>query len=400
MSTAPRPGSARPGEFAVPEYGGRSLAELLPACGSALGVSGLVDTLALQPFLAGVRRIAVLLIDGLGARNLAEHRDLAPTLRGMAQPCGELTAACPSTTPVSLATLCAGRPPGEHGIMGFTVALPGTDELLTHITWRDDPDPAIWQPVPTVFELAAAQGISTHSVGPGEFRGSGLTEAIMRGSRYRPAIGTGDLGAGILAALADGDRTLVYGYHSDLDRTGHVRGWRSPAWQHELGQVDRLVERIVAGLPADTALVVTADHGMVDVAEPDKLDLDAVDGAPGTEQAAELAAGVRVLAGEPRARYVHTEPGATEDVLATWRAVLGERAWVISRAEFLDAGLAGPIIDPAHAERIGDVAAFTRGRNALVASGREASASRLIGYHGSLTDAEVSVPLLISRGAG
>ena len=127
---------------------------------------------------------------------------------------------------------------------------------------------------------------------------------------------------------------------------------------------------------------------MLDVPEDTRLDLDA-------EPA--LADGVRVLAGEPRARYVHAEPGAEDDVLAAWREVLGDRAWVASRDEAVAAGLFGPV-DDGVAARIGDVVAIARGSWALVTPEREPGPSRLAAYHGSLTATELAIPLLVARG--
>jgi hypothetical protein len=159
-----------------------------------------------------------------------------------------------------------------------------------------------------------------------------------------------------------------------------------------------MVGSILSGMSPDTALVVTADHGMLDVAAGDKIDLDAIEDEPGCADAAALATGVRLLAGEPRARYVHTRPGAGSDVAAAWTSVLGERAWVMSREQAIDEGLFGPIVRSAHTERIGDVVAWARGGTAITASRREPGAHALVGYHGSLTPTELDVPVRIGRG--
>jgi hypothetical protein len=129
---------------------------------------------------------------------------------------------------------------------------------------------------------------------------------------------------------------------------------------------------------------VTADHGMVDVPDQDRIDADA-------EPA--LREGVALLGGEPRARHVYAEPGAAADVLAAWREVLGLRAWVASREQAIAEGWFGPV-DPAFAARIGDVVAAPAGSAAIVATKAEPRESRLIGMHGSLTSADQLVPLL------
>jgi hypothetical protein len=382
-----------PPDLAVPPYGTASLADVLPGAAAALGVKVARDGLAADPLdltaaLHGARRVLVLLVDGLGADLLRTHADLAPTLVGLARPVGDLSAPCPSTTPVSLATLGTGLPPGSHGILGFVTDVPGEDRTLNHVQWADDPDPDLWQARPTVFERVQAAGVAATAVGPYAYAGSGLTRAVYRGARYTGAVSHGDLCALALGALAATPRALVYGYIPELDLTGHVRGVDSAAWRAQLAFIDRVVEALISGLPGDAALLVTADHGMLDVPADTRLDLDA-------EPA--LADGVRVLAGEPRARYVHAQPGAADDVLAAWREVLGDRAWVASRADAVAAGLFGPV-DDAVAARIGDVVAVARGSWALVTPEREPGPSRLTAYHGSLTATELAIPLLVARG--
>ncbi len=382
-----------PDDLVRPRYGTASLADVLPSAATALGVPVQrgdlpPDPLGLTTALAGARRIGVLLVDGLGADLVRAHADIAPTLAGLATPAGDLSAPCPSTTPVSLTTLGTGLPPGSHGVLGFVTAVPGEDRTLNHVQWGDDPDPAVWMSRRGVFEQAADAGVEVSAVAPYAFRGSGLSNVAYRGARYTGTVGAGDLAAVLLESLVAAPRTLVYGYTAELDLTGHVRGVDSASWRAQLALVDRLVEQVVDGLPDDAALLVTADHGMLDVPAGTRLDLDATP---------ELTEDVRLLAGEPRARYLHAVPGAEADLLARWREVLGERAWVAGRDEAIASGVFGPVDDDL-AGRIGDVVALARGTWALVATEQEPGPSRLVGYHGSLTATELAIPLLAARG--
>jgi Type I phosphodiesterase / nucleotide pyrophosphatase len=377
----------------VPRYGTTTLADVLPSAAAAIGVPVErgdlpADPLHLADALGGPRRVAVLLIDGLGADLVRAHADLAPTLAAMGSPVGDLSAPCPSTTPVSLATLGTGLPPGSHGILGFVTDVPGEDRALNHVQWADDPDPDVWQAQRTVFEQAEAAGVPATAVGPYAYAGSGLTRAVYRGATYTGAVSHGDLCALVLRSLTATPRALVYGYIPELDVTGHVRGVDSPSWRAQLAFIDRVVEQLVAGLPDDAALLVTADHGMLNVPAATRVDLD---------EEPDLVDGVRLLTGEPRARYVHTEPGAATDVLHRWREVLGERAWVGSRDDAVASGVFGPV-DDAVAARIGDVVALARGTWALTAPRLEPGPSRLAAYHGSLTATELAIPLLAARG--
>ena len=167
-------------------------------------------------------RACVLLIDGLGWELLRAHPEETPFLSSLAG--RPLTAGFPATTATSLGSFGTGRPPGGHGLFGYTFAIPGTGRLLNCLRWVDQVDPAVWVPGPTVFERAAAAGISTAHVSARAYKGSGLTRALYRGARYVPADGLGQLVAMAEHEIGKGDRSFVSVYHSELDSTGHQFG--------------------------------------------------------------------------------------------------------------------------------------------------------------------------------
>lgn len=366
-----------------PAYGSASLADLMPSVSAVLGVPGSTDVLGLGAQLAGVDRIAVLLIDGLGTYQIPIAAAHAPILGEL--PNRALTSGFPSTTPVSLVTLGAGARPGAHGVLGFTLRKPDGG-ILNHIRWGDDPDPARWQPLPTRFEVAAAAGLNVTQVTRPEFEGTGLSVAANRGAAFTGAADPIALSTGMLAALSRPG--LVYGYHPDLDHQGHAAGVGSPPWEEAAADVGRLVDRLVDGLPAGAALLVTADHGQLNVPAEGRFDM-------GADPV--LAAGIVAVSGEPRVRYLYVEDGARDDVIAAWRGVLGAAAWVLTREEAIADGWYGPV-PPAHLDRLGDVVVICQGRTVIVAGGWEPPAvGQLVAYHGSVTAAEMTVPLLIAR---
>jgi hypothetical protein len=366
----------------TPAYGAGSLADLMPSVSAVLGMPGAVDVLGLSESLAGVDRIGVLLVDGLGAYQLPTAAPFAPVLASLSG--RTLTTGFPSTTPVSLVTVGTGVPPGVHGILGFTVRRPD-GRTVNHIHWGDDPDPYQWQPVPTVLETMAAAGIAVTLVSRSLYRGTGLSLAANRGARYHVADDGPAVAEGMLAALRSGPG-LVYGYHPDLDKAGHEYGVASPAWEEAARGVDAILDRLVHELPPGAALLLIADHGQLNVPA-ERHDL-----ATGP-----LADGLAAVTGEPRARYLHVTDGALDDVLATWRGVLGADARVMRRDEAIAEGWYGPVA-PSHAGRIGDVVVLCQNRAVVVASGWEPPmAGRLVAYHGSVTAAEMTVPLLIVR---
>ncbi len=364
----------------LPNYGEGSLADLACSLLAALGVRDEPNPLRLP----GTPRVCLLVVDGLGWELLRDHPAAAPFLSELALDGRPLTAGFPATTVTSLASLGTGLPPGRHGMLGYQVAVPGRGTLLNGLRWSKDVDPAAWQPAPTIYERAAAAGIGTYRVASARLEKTGLSAAAMRGNGYRAADSLGGLVAQAAAALREEEQALVTVYHAELDGTGHMFGCRSDAWRYHLGHVDKLAEQLAGALPERTALYVTGDHGMVDVAPEDRVDADTVPG---------MRDGVALLGGEPRARHVYTVPGAAADVLAAWREILGERAWVLPREEAVAAGWFGPV-DPAVADRIGDVVMAPAGPAAVVATVTEPLESSLIGMHGSLTASDQFVPLL------
>lgn len=369
-----------------------SLCDVLPAAGALLGAPGAVDKLGLAECVGGadrIDRVAVVLVDGLGWHLLGELAGSAPllasVLAGQTGCLTELTCTFPSTTPTSLVSLGTGAQPGEHGILGFTLNVPGTDRVINHILWRDDPPHTEWQPLPTWFGRLNEAGVSARAVLPAAFMGSGLTEAAYRGAEFRPIQRTDDNAQRVAEELRAAPG-LVYGYTAALDTAAHAFGVGSSQWHEAAVQVDLLLAGLVDTLPPTAALVVTADHGGFNVPPGARVDLD-------TDP--RLAAGVRVVAGEPRVRYLHTEPGAAADVRAAWAEILGGRADVYSREQAVATGMFGPVA-PAHLPRIGDVVAVCTGDSALLATAHEPpETARLIGFHGAATPAEMAIPLIV-----
>jgi len=372
----------------LPTYDSSGLAGVLPAVARSLGVAepvddgyGPRDLLDLLP----ARRAVVVLVDGLGYDLLRHRSGHAPFLRRLLPGAHRLCAGFPSTTATSMGTFGTGLPPGAHGLVGYEVLVPGEDRLLNELSWEDGPEPRVWQPIQTVFERVANSGVAVTRIGAGFFDGSGLTNAALRGGTFTAAQSLDARVDAALAAARASKRALVYLYWGELDKVGHVHGCQSMEWGDELELIDRAMARLVAGVPSDTAVHVTADHGMVDAPHELRIDL---------AHDPELAGGVRHVGGEFRSPQLYCEPGATDEVLATWRERLDERAWVLSRDEAIGHGLFGTVSERV-LPRIGDVIVAMRDNFAIVDS-RTARPQllALLGLHGSLSPEEVAIPWL------
>lgn len=351
------------------------LADVLPACREAL--AGRRPALGLAPVDHGL----VVLVDGLGLSALASRRGHARTLASRLDRDAPIDAAFPTTTASALATLATGTDPGRHGLVGYT-ALGPDGRVVNQLTGWDDGDlePG-WQRAPTCFEGAAASGLRAVAIGPERYRTSGFTAAVLLGAEYLGARSIADRFARAREVLA-GPPALAYLYVPELDTAAHAKGWESDAWVAGLEELDAALARILPALGPRAGLLVTADHGVVDVPHDRQIVVD-----PARLE------GVAAVAGEPRCLQLHLAPGADPDaVAADWREREGRRAWVATRAEAIAAGWFGTV-DPEVVPRIGDVLVAARDRVAYYVD-PEDRGRRMIGQHGSLSADELTIPLL------
>ncbi|HET8602991.1 MAG TPA: nucleotide pyrophosphatase/phosphodiesterase family protein [Marmoricola sp.] len=377
------PAPAAGTEFVEPAYHDRSLGDVLPAIATALGVrAGLPETaLVLPPAPAYV----VLLVDGLGHELVEQHPDDAPFLHSLLGEHEPATAGVPSTTATSLTSLGTALTPGEHGLVGFTSRVPGTDHLLNALMWDKSVDPLEWQPNPTAFARLAAAGVHTTVVSKREFARSGLTLAGQRGADYVGADRVGERNVAVVSAATERP-SVTYVYDGDLDWTGHRYGVDSPQWRAQLAATDAACEQLREMLEPAIRLVVVADHGMVDSPFAGRIDVD---------DHPELCDGLVLLGGEARFRHLYCEAGAVDDVLATWSEVVGGRALVLTRDAAIGRGWFGPVV-AAVRPRLGDVLVAARADFAVMSATAFPYEARLVGLHGSLTPREMRIPVLVS----
>lgn len=318
--------------------------------------------------------VVVLLIDGMGVRNLQHFHDTHPIVERLLISPGRTT--LPSTTPVALASLGTSKAPLEHGFLGATFLVDG--QLLQPLKWSNDPHPFSLWPDTTMFEEADEVGVVVRRVGPGAYRHSGLTNAVLRGGEHIAAETLEDL----VEVLPDIKRpSISYGYYPKLDRIGHVFGCTSMEYKSELSDVLMAIETLESRLPSSTLLVVTADHGMVDMKKRVWLEDDAT-----------LMSNVDFITGEPRFRHIYTK--SVPQVLARYQK-LEKDFLILHREEFIS--MEGR--DTTFQDRIGDIVLIAKQEDVGFCSRDiDNRVSSLIGQHGGASDSERDIPIALMAG--
>lgn len=347
---------------------------------AALGLSGVDNRLELAP----ARRICLLLVDGMGAHSLAQYGAQFPIFSELTAIAG-LGSHFPSTTVTNLSSLGTGQLPGVHGMLGYTVKVPGSGEpgrLLNALKWDEKIDPLEWQSTPTLFERAIEAGLHVSNVGDKRYIGTGFTRAALRGAHYLAANHSPEMVREAVTALAE-PNSFAYVYTNALDHAGHNFGVGSEQWLIALGNVAGLITRLTQELPRNTSLYITADHGMINSGTKIVLGQDNP-----------LMTNVTLVGGEPRMRHIYLREGSTSETVSAWGEYLGDLATIYSKESAIAAGLFGAEVSAASIDRMGDLIAIANGECVLIDPARADKESAIIGQHGGLTSAEVDIPLL------
>jgi hypothetical protein len=186
--------------------------------------------------------------------------------------------------------------------------------------------------------------------------------------------------------LREGER-LVYAYYDAVDRIAHIYGL-DEHYDAELVAVDRIVGDLIDGLPPGAVLAVTADHGQIEV------------GPRATVIDARVLDQLAMVSGEARFRWLHARDPSSTGVRALAElveAIYGSEAWVATREDLEREGWFGGPLSPAFRARLGDVALVPFEPVAYL-DRADAGDAKLACRHGSLTEDEMLVPLIVTGG--
>lgn len=359
----------------IPDYGGANVRGIIPALlGPSSWETGLPTWM--PEVVASARAVVLLVLDGLGWDQLQDHRELMPTVAAMTG--RSIHTVAPTTTATALTSITTGLTPAEHGLVGYRIVVGG--EVMNVLRWcvgeqavRRSHPPHEVQP----FEPFLGRRVPVVSVA--ELQASAFSEAHLRGSDPVGWRAASSIAVQARLEVEAGER-FVYCYYGGIDKIAHERGF-GEFYEAELRAADRLVADVLEALPSGTTLLVTADHGQVHVG--DRI----------VTPSSEMLASVTFQSGEGRFRWLHTAKGAVADVAAAAQSEVGHLAWVVTKEQMLDEQWFGSAMAPEIRSRLGDVALVAR-EPVSFHEPADSGPFALVCRHGSLTSAEVNVPLV------
>lgn len=366
--------------------GQSSLADVLPSCLHALGI----DSCANELNLPTVRSAVVVLIDGLGSQNLSQASAHARFMNGLRGTNDSIQTVFPSTTAAALASLTTGTTPGQHGMLGYRIKDPVTGQLINQLTGISELEkPERWLGSDPVYLKAAEIGIHPAVVAHPRFADTSLTRLIHRGAQQYPARTLDDRVATVQSIVREPGSQVVVLYISELDECAHKSGVMSSEWALLLESVDSALNSLMSSLPDDVGVLITADHGVVDISAHKHVLYGDDD---------RLIEGVSDIGGEPRCLQLYFHPDASESirerVFAAWTEDMAGLAWVMTKQTVMEQKLLGPVNDR-NTPRMGDIWVLAR-KEVVFYDARDHTfkGRSMIGQHGGMSATELTIPLL------
>lgn len=327
---------------------------------------GLADPVAFED----VDTCVLVLFDGLGVAQL-DHPEAAVFRSSLA---GSLDAPFPTTTPVSLSTIASGLAPSRHGQVAHLSWYPDLELVVNTLKWvtlagdHVAYDYAGLLPRPNLWERLRSSSVEPITVQPGDFRASPLTRALYRGARFEGAWDTDDLVEATVTLAGEPGR-FIFTYVPFVDVAGHVSGLGSEEFTGAMKAAAAVWDGITSRLPPGVALFGTADHGLMEVGESDKI------------LVREPRFDALRFAGDTRGVHLWGDPG-----------LMGELAGSVG-GELVDpAPWLGPDPTEKAVSHLGDRLLLAPPGKAVIPKGFD---KRLRCYHGGLMPEEVEIPLLV-----
>ncbi len=333
---------------------------------SALAVMGKSNPLGFEP----VRSVIVVLVDGLGYRQLEQVAGHAPTVWKNSSP---IKSAFPATTSVNIKSFATGLPPAEHGFLGYKLRhKQGVSNLLSDL---DKIDINEFDTVKNITQISSQCEYSV--VSSAEYENSGFSRVTMTGANYVPAESI-DERFERAVAIVKKPRQVVYLYIPELDKTGHKEGWGSKTWLRYLEELDSSVARAARG---GANLVLTSDHGMVNTTASEQIHLDNYVAAEDIE----------AMVGDTRCVYLHTKLGKAH----LSNLLQGEQLDVFESQEVESAGWFGGEVREEFRYRLPEIILMARGNSVILHKDFNTErAYKMVGHHGTFADNELEVPLM------
>jgi hypothetical protein len=371
--------------------------------------SPLIERLKLDP--KNVNKVILLVVDGFGFNQFLNHYKQNQFLTNLTET-GEvfpLTSVYPSQTTNALTTLNTGLTPQEHGLFEYFIYLKETgiinalrfERIGTKTKTKlidQGYDPNLMFNGENIQQKLLKEGIKTFTHMNDANAYNACTKLVFEGSTIVPSHKTSDAIVKLRKNIEKNSEAAYFFVHLEtLDTISHEYGPESEEYNAELQTISyllqkELVEKLSPQAAKETLLLVTADHGGVQV-EPKEttyltLNSEAILNAEIGRDRKKI-----LPTGSPRDIFLHVEEEKLSKTKEALTKSIGEKAQIIETKEALKEGLFG-LGEPKQdfLERTGNLLVMPFGKETMWFEHRSGRKIDLRGQHGGLDPDEMLVP--------
>jgi len=250
-----------------PRYGGKGLDGLAKSIMEFL----LSESGYLAEITPGRKKILFLIVDSFGVSTILKHIDEIRDILEIVKYVDVFSSVAPSTTATALATLATGEPPGVHGVSGYRMYIKELGAIVESLKIKkqsEEEKSFSLLLTDTIYEKLTSKDIKSYMV-VGEWHLESIfTDELIRGSEIVKYVALSDAASRTLTALKNIEKGLVVSYWSELDDLSHVYGPSSLEVGAGLRMFSKYIRSIIEeATRMNSIVVITADHGQIDVKE-------------------------------------------------------------------------------------------------------------------------------------
>lgn len=362
-----------------PDYS-RSLLSVIASISANFGVKTSHASLPMldAELARGYKNVVLMLFDGLGTEILGRYLPPSSLLRRHVA--AEISSVFPPTTTAATITVESGLAPIEHGWLGWSLYF---EEIGANVSIF--PNTLSGSGGVPAADYHVARRYLPYERLADKIKSAGKANAKIISPFAEPAtVSVREICESIEQFCAEAGKKFVYAYWPQPDEDMHILGTSHGAVKRHIKEIEKELDRLCGKL-SDTLLIVTADHGIIDVT------WRFLPEYPGVTRCL-----ARTPWMEPRAMAFAVLPGHEREFVREFNSAFGDCFVLFSREEALQAGLFGPgTPHPRANELLGDFTAAATGSVAIEV--RERTEDVLRAAHAGLTDAEMRVPLTLIK---
>ncbi len=369
-----------------PDYSGGSIVNLISSISSAYGGSTNYKCLRyLNPSdLRSFKNIVLVVVDGLGFNYLVKQQSfLSDKIKA------KITSVFPATTAAAIPTFLTGLAPQQHSMVGWFMYLKELGLMVMPLRFQTVLGQTLsgYVEVADLFptkHFANSLRVNRHYVTPQVIKETDYNKSMFNKFNIHGFKNINGFFRQIKRSISSPGKKFIYAYWMDFDLLAHHHGIRSSIVKNHFKLLDKGFQRLFASIGKETQVIITADHGFIDVPKKKLITL---------EKFPKIFDFISVpIWGDSRVLYISLKLGSEKSFLRFFKRELSFCCSVYKSRDLVSKGYFGlGKVNKRFLERIGDYVIILKENYAFEYHELK---NVHIGRHSGVSEDEMFVPLI------